>query len=31
MIPGMGHALPDYVWPQIVDAIAAVTSGSAEA
>jgi pimeloyl-ACP methyl ester carboxylesterase len=31
MIPGMGHALPDHVWPQIVDAIAAVTSGSAEA
>lgn len=27
MIPGMGHALPDHVWPQIVDAIAAVTSG----
>lgn len=31
MITGMGHALPDQVWPQIVDAIAAVTSGSAAA
>ena len=31
MIPGMGHALPDHVWPQIVDAIAAVTPGSAAA
>ena len=30
MIPGMGHALPEQVWPQIVDAIAAVTSGSTE-
>ena len=28
MIPGMGHALPDHVWPQIVDAIAAVTVSS---
>jgi pimeloyl-ACP methyl ester carboxylesterase len=31
MIPGMGHALPEQVWSQIVDAIAAVTSASAEA
>jgi len=30
MIPGMGHALPDPVWPQVVDAIAAVASGSPE-
>jgi pimeloyl-ACP methyl ester carboxylesterase len=21
MIPGMGHALPEQVWPQVVDAI----------
>ncbi len=26
MIPGMGHALPQQVWPQIVDAIALVAS-----
>jgi pimeloyl-ACP methyl ester carboxylesterase len=26
MIPGMGHALPEEVWPQVVDAIAAVAS-----
>jgi pimeloyl-ACP methyl ester carboxylesterase len=26
MIPGMGHALPEQVWPQVVDAIATVAS-----
>ncbi len=26
MIPGMGHALPDQVWPQVVDAIVTVAS-----
>ena len=26
MIPGMGHALPQQVWPQVVDAIATVAS-----
>jgi hypothetical protein len=30
MIPGMGHALPEQVWPQIVDAIAAVASESTD-
>jgi pimeloyl-ACP methyl ester carboxylesterase len=30
MIPGMGHALPQQVWPQVVDAIAAVALGSSE-
>jgi pimeloyl-ACP methyl ester carboxylesterase len=30
MIPGMGHALPEQVWSQIVDAIAAVAMGAAE-
>ncbi|MGA7988115.1 MAG: alpha/beta hydrolase [Candidatus Dormiibacterota bacterium] len=29
MIPNMGHALPEEVWPQIVDALTAVTSGAA--
>lgn len=29
MIPAMGHGLPDQVWPQVVDAIAAVASASA--
>lgn len=28
MIPGMGHALPEQIWPQVVDEIAAVASGS---
>jgi pimeloyl-ACP methyl ester carboxylesterase len=26
IIPGMGHALPEQVWPQVVDAIATVAS-----
>ena len=26
MIPGMGHALPEEVWPEVVDAIATVAS-----
>jgi pimeloyl-ACP methyl ester carboxylesterase len=26
MIPGMGHALPEQVWPEVVDAIATVAS-----
>jgi len=26
MIPGMGHALPEQVWPQVVDAISEVVS-----
>jgi pimeloyl-ACP methyl ester carboxylesterase len=26
MIPGMGHALPEQVWAEVVDAIAAVAS-----
>jgi pimeloyl-ACP methyl ester carboxylesterase len=26
LIPGMGHALPERVWPQVVDAISAVAS-----
>jgi len=30
MVPGMGHALPEQVWPQLVDAIAEVAAGSAE-
>ena len=30
MIPDMGHALPQQVWPQVVDAIAAVALGSSE-
>jgi pimeloyl-ACP methyl ester carboxylesterase len=29
MIPGMGHALPEQVWPQVVDALVEVTSRSA--
>jgi pimeloyl-ACP methyl ester carboxylesterase len=29
MIPGMGHALPEQVWPQVVDAISDVASRSA--
>jgi pimeloyl-ACP methyl ester carboxylesterase len=29
MIPGMGHALPMRVWPQVVDALVEVTSASA--
>ena len=29
MIPGMGHRLPDQVWPQVVDAISAVASRAA--
>jgi pimeloyl-ACP methyl ester carboxylesterase len=29
MIPGMGHALPDQVWPQVVDAIVDATLRSA--
>jgi pimeloyl-ACP methyl ester carboxylesterase len=29
MIPNMGHALPEQVWPQIVDAIATVAAASA--
>jgi pimeloyl-ACP methyl ester carboxylesterase len=29
MIPGMGHALPDQVWPQVVDALVEVASRSA--
>ena len=28
MIPGMGHALPEQVWPQVVDAISEVVSRS---
>jgi pimeloyl-ACP methyl ester carboxylesterase len=28
MIPGMGHALPEQVWPQIVDAIATIAARS---
>jgi pimeloyl-ACP methyl ester carboxylesterase len=28
MIPGMGHSLPEAVWPQVVDALAEVTSRS---
>jgi pimeloyl-ACP methyl ester carboxylesterase len=28
LIPGMGHALPEQVWPQVVDAIVDVTSRS---
>jgi pimeloyl-ACP methyl ester carboxylesterase len=27
MVPGMGHALPEQVWPQLADAIAAVAGG----
>jgi pimeloyl-ACP methyl ester carboxylesterase len=27
MVPGMGHALPEQVWPQLVDAITAVAGG----
>jgi len=30
MVPGMGHALPEQVWPQLVDAIKAVAAGSAQ-
>jgi pimeloyl-ACP methyl ester carboxylesterase len=30
MVPGMGHALPEQVWPQLVDAINAVAAGSAQ-
>jgi pimeloyl-ACP methyl ester carboxylesterase len=26
MIPGMGHSLPEQVWPQVVDALVEVTS-----
>jgi len=26
MIPGMGHALPEQVWPEVIDAIATVAS-----
>ena len=29
LIPGMGHALPEQVWPQVVDAISDVASRSA--
>jgi pimeloyl-ACP methyl ester carboxylesterase len=29
MVPGMGHALPEQIWPQLVDAITAVAAGSA--
>lgn len=29
IIPGMGHALPEQVWPQVVDALVEVTSRSA--
>jgi pimeloyl-ACP methyl ester carboxylesterase len=29
MIPGMGHSLPESVWPQVVDAVVEVTSRSA--
>jgi len=29
MIPGMGHALPEQVWSQVVDALVEVTSRSA--
>ena len=28
MIPGMGHALPEQVWPQVADAIVEVTSAA---
>ena len=30
MIPGMGHALPQQVWPQVVDAITAVAAEPAK-
>jgi pimeloyl-ACP methyl ester carboxylesterase len=29
MIPGLGHALPEQIWPRLVDAIAAVATASA--
>jgi pimeloyl-ACP methyl ester carboxylesterase len=28
MVPGMGHALPEQVWPQLIDAITAVAAES---
>jgi pimeloyl-ACP methyl ester carboxylesterase len=30
MISGLGHALPEQVWPQLVDAITALAAGSTE-